>query len=96
METIELVPRYSTSELPGRCIKCLAEEKLFACMREIFDDEKDTAKLQQKYQILYAFLQSPNLQKLCDETERSLSEGKEISVRIYLRDGKPEYELKTK
>jgi hypothetical protein len=96
MESIELTPRYSTNEVPGRCIKCLAEEKLFSCMREIFEDEKDTIKLQQKYQILYSFLKSPDLQKLCDETERYMSEGKEINVRVYLEAGKPKYELKIK
>jgi hypothetical protein len=96
MESIELKPCYSTNEAPGRCVKCMAEEKLFSCMRELFEDEKDTTKLQQKYQILYSFLQSPDLQKLCDETERYMSEGKEINVRIYLEAGKPKYELTIK
>jgi hypothetical protein len=65
-------------------------------MRELFEDEKDISKLQQRYEILYAFLGSPELQKLCDETEKCLSEGKEVNVRIYLEDGKPKYELKTR
>jgi hypothetical protein len=96
MESIDLTPRYSTSDMPGRCIKCLAEEKLFSCMRELFKDEKDTSKLQQRYEILYSFLESSELQKLCDETEQYLSEGKEVNVRIYLESGKPKYELKIK
>jgi hypothetical protein len=96
MEPIDLTPHYSTSEVPGRCIKCLAEEKLFSCMRELLKEEKDTTELQQKYRILYSFLESPDLQKLCDETERYLAEGKEVSVRVYLEDGKPKYELKIK
>lgn len=65
-------------------------------MRELFEDEKDTPKLQQRYEILYAFLESSELQKVCDEAEKCLSEGKEASVRIYLEDGKPKYELKIK
>jgi hypothetical protein len=96
MESIYLTPRYSTNEVPGRCIKCLAEEKLFSCLRELFKEEKDTTELQKKYKILYSFLESSELQKLCDETEKCLSEGKEVSVRIYLEDGKPKYELKLK
>jgi len=95
-DIIELEPRYSTNEVPGRCIKCLAEEKMFSCMRELLKDEKDTGKLQQRYQILYSFLESPDLQKLCDETEKCLSEGKEVSVRIYFEDSKIKYELKIK
>ncbi len=96
MESIDLTPRYSTSEAPGRCIKCLAEEKLFSCMRELFKKEKNTTKLQQRYKILYSFLESSELQKLCDETERYLAEGQEVSVRIYLEAGNPKYELKIK
>jgi hypothetical protein len=65
-------------------------------MRELFEDEKDTSKLKQRYELLYAFLESPELQKLCDETEKCLSEGKEVNVRIYLENGKPKYELKIK
>lgn len=96
MESIYLTPRYSTNEVSGRCIKCLAEEKLFSCMRELFEDEEDASKLQQRYELLYAFLESPELQKLCDETEKCLSEGKEVNVRIYLENGKPKYELTIK
>jgi hypothetical protein len=96
VEAIDLTPRYSTNEVPGRCIKCLAEEKLFDCMRELFEDEKDLSKLKQKYEILYAFLQSPELQKLCDETEKYLSEGRQLNVKIYLEDGQPKYELNLK
>jgi hypothetical protein len=94
MESIDLKPKYSTNEVPGRCIKCLAEEKLFSCMRELFREENDTTELQQRYKVLYSFLESPDLQKLCDQTESSLAEGKEVSVKIYLEAGKPKYELK--
>jgi hypothetical protein len=94
MESIELKPCYSTNEAPGRCIKCLAEEKLYNCMRELLDSEKDNSKLQRYYQILYSFLESPELQKLCDETEKGLSEGKEVSVKVYIEEEKLKYELK--
>jgi hypothetical protein len=96
MESIDLTPRYSTNEVPGRCVKCLAEEKLFNCMRELFKEEKDTTELQQRYKILYSFLESPELQKLCDETERYMAEGKEVNIRVYIEAGKPKYELKIK
>jgi hypothetical protein len=96
LESINLTPCYSTNEVVGRCIKCLAEEKLFNCIRELLNEEKDTSRLQQKYEILYAFLESPELQKLCDETEKYLSEGQEVSVKIYLEAGKPGYELTIK
>jgi hypothetical protein len=65
-------------------------------MRELFENEKDPSRLQQMYETLYSFLESPELHKLCDETEKYLSEGKEVSVRIHLESGKPKYELKIK
>jgi hypothetical protein len=96
MESIDLTPRYSSNEVPGRCIKCLAEEKLFSCMRELFKEEEDLTELKQKYQILYSFLESPELQKLCDETERYLAEGQDVNVKITLESGKPKYEISLK
>jgi flagellar motility protein MotE (MotC chaperone) len=96
MESIDLEPRYSSNEVSGRCIKCLAEEKLFSCMRELLKEENDTAELQKRYKVLYSFLESDELQKLCDETEKYLSEGKEVSIKITLETGKPKYELKLK
>jgi hypothetical protein len=94
MESIDLTPRYSTNEVPGRCIKCLAEEKLFGCMRELFKAEKDTAELKQRYKILYSFLESPEFQMLYVETERYLAEGQYVSVKITLENGKPKYDIR--
>jgi hypothetical protein len=96
MESIDLTPRYSTNEMPGRCIKCLAEEKLFSCMRELFKEEKNITELKQRYKVLYSFLESPELQKLCDETEKYLAEGQEVSVKITLENGQPKYEIQLK
>jgi hypothetical protein len=80
----------------GRCIKCLAEEKLFSYMRESFRQEKDTAGLKHRYKVLSSFLESPELQKLCDETERYLAEGQDINVKITLENGKPKYKIQLK
>jgi hypothetical protein len=95
-ELIDLTPHYSSNELPGRCLKCLAEEKLFSCMRELFNEERDTSKLERRYQLIYSLLESPDFENLRDETERYLADGKKVNVRIYLEDGKPKYELKIK
>lgn len=95
-EPIDLTPRYSTNEVPGRCIKCLAEEKLFSCMRELLREEKEPGGLKQKYQILCTFLESADLQKLCDETESYLAEGKDVSIAINLENGELKYEIKLK
>ncbi len=96
MESIDLTPRYSTNDVPGRCIKCLAEEKLFSCMRELFKEDTDTGELEQRYNLLSSFLESSELQSLCDETEKYLAEGKEVSVKINLEAGEPKYQIQIK
>ena len=96
MEPISLDPRYSTSNVPGRCLKCLAEEELNKCLLELLRAEGDDKEVIQRFETLVSFLKSPESQKLRAESERYLSDGKEVSVRIYFVDGKPKYELKVK
>ena len=96
METIDLDPRYSTSDVPGRCVKCLAEQKLNNCLFELLRGEGDEKELVQRFETLVSFLNSPESQKLRAESERYLSEGKEVTVRIHFVDGKPRYDLKVK
>ena len=39
METYELEPRYSTNEIPGKCIKCLGEQELNNCLIQLLRDQ---------------------------------------------------------
>jgi len=95
MEPIKLDPRYTTSLIPGKCIKCLAEKELDNCLFKLLGDDKgDDDELKQRFETLVAFLRSPRAKKLLDESERYLSDGKKVTVRIQLDEGKPEYELK--
>ena len=96
MEPIDLEPRYSTNEIPGKCVKCLGEQELNQCLMQLLSDEGAGEDIQHKYEALVAFLQSPESQKLRAESERYLSEGKEVVVKIYFVNGKPKYELKIK
>ena len=96
MEPINLSLRYSTSSIPGRCLKCLAEEELNKCLIGLLREEGEDKELAQRFEMIVSFLQSPESQRLRDESERYLSEGKEVSVRIYFTNGKPKYELKVK
>ena len=94
MDNINLEPRYSSGEVPGRCIKCLAEEKLNNCLLELLRAGGDDSKLAQRYEMLITFLKSPEAQKLRDESERYLAEGKEVTVIIDFKKGKPKYKLR--
>ena len=94
MEPVDFEPRYSNNEIPGKCIKCLAEQKLDTCLRELLRSEEENPERYQSYEALLAFLQSPESEKLREESERYLAEGKEVRLRLYFADGKPQYELK--
>jgi len=92
-KSIDLEPRYSTKDVPGKCIKCLAEQKLDTCLRELLRSEEENPERYQSYEALLAFLQSPESEKLREESERYLSEGKQVTVRIRIEEGKFRYEL---
>ena len=94
MNTINLDPRYSTGNVPGKCIKCLAEQELNNCLLELLRAEGEDKELAQRFEMLVTFLKSPESLKLRDESERYLAEGKQVAVRISFEDGKPKYELK--
>jgi hypothetical protein len=91
---MELEPRYSTREIPGRCIKCLAEEQSRDCLRQLLKGENEDKELKETYEALVSLLKSPELQKLRDESERYLAEGRDVKVVLHLDEGEPRYELK--
>lgn len=90
---IELEPRYSTREIPGRCIKCFAEEQYLDCLRELLKGGPQGKELEETYEALVSFLKSPDLQALRDESERHLAEGREVKVLLRLGEGEPRYEI---
>ena len=93
MEPIDLNPRYSTKDIPGKCIKCLAEQELNNCLRVLLTDEKDNKEVQQRFEMLLSFLKSPESKKLRDESERFLADGRQVTLKIQFDDDKPSYEL---
>ncbi|MFC1901824.1 hypothetical protein ACFLX3_02730 [Chloroflexota bacterium] len=93
MEPFKLEPRYSTNEIPGKCIKCLGEQELNNCLMQLLREEGTNEDVQHKYEALAAFLQSPESKQLRVESERYLAEGKRVSVTISFKNGKPEYKL---
>ncbi len=95
MKSFELEPKYSTNEIPGKCIKCLGEQELNTCLMQLLGDEEETNQdAIEKYEALVTFLQSPESIKLRVESEKYLSEGKKVSIVIQSKNGKPEYTLK--
>ena len=93
MEPINLEPRYSTSQLPGKCVKCLAEQQLDSCLRQLLLEEGENKELQKRYGALLSFLKSPKSKALRDEIEKYLAEGKDVKVKVYSQAGKTKYEI---
>ena len=93
MDSFELEPRYSTSQIPGKCIKCLAQQELDNCLRELLRSEEDDQQLQQRFEMLMTFLKSPQSEKLRDKSEKYLAEGKKVTLKLSLTDGIPKYQL---
>jgi hypothetical protein len=94
VDDFELKPRYSTREIPGMCIKCLAEQEYGNCLRELLKGRDESKELEERYEALVSFLKSPEMQKLRDESEKLLSEGKNIKVVLHLEEQEPRYEIK--
>jgi len=93
MQPFDLEPKYPDNEIPGKCIKCLAEQELDTCLRELLKGESENKEMQQRYEMLLAFLKSPESQRLRDESEKYLAEGREVVLRLSFANGKPKYEL---
>jgi hypothetical protein len=91
---LELGPRYSTREIPGKCIKCLAEEQSRDCLRQLLKGGSENKELEETYEALVSLLKSPELQKLRDESEKHLAEGRDVKVVLHLGEGEPRYELR--
>ena len=93
MESFELEPKYSTKEIPGKCLKCLAEHELNNCLMQLLREEGEDEVVKQRFEALVSFLKSPDSKKLRDESEKYLAEGKQVSVKIDFESGKTKYEL---
>ena len=93
MDTFDLQPAYSTGEIPGKCIKCLAEHKLDNCLRTLIIGEGEDQEVKQQYEMLLSFLKSAESQQLRDESEKYLAEGKKVTLRLSYANGKTEYKL---
>ena len=94
MDEIELEPRYSTVEIPGKCVKCLAEQEYGNCLRELLKGEEGKREVEERFEVLLSLLKSPDLAKLRDESEKHLAQGEKVKIVVNLEEDKPKYEMK--
>ena len=96
MDRIELVPRYSTREIPGKCLGCAAKHQLNIYLGELlsrYERGDKSEEVEKKFEALVSFLESPGLERLVNESERHLAEGREVKLIIHPDESQPKYEL---
>ncbi len=96
MDKLDLEPKYSSNEVPGKCLKCLAEKELNICLVGLLSDRTHDVELQQRYEALLALLQSPDFESLRSKAEKMLSEGRQVMVQISFVNGKLTSKLVTR
>jgi len=94
MEPIEFEPRYSLGQVQGHCLKCLAKREYETYLRRFLRNEGGNKELEERYEALVSFLESPELSRLRSESEKYLAQGKRPRIVILLDKSRFKYELK--
>jgi len=89
MRCIELFPDLH------HCIETVAKEEFWNSARKLMESEQENGELQQRAELLRAFLETTNFGKLRRESEEGLMQGKKVKFVISWQEGKPSYEMVT-
>ena len=76
MDVIELFPRLS------HCIETAAREEFWNSVNQYMESGREDKKLEEKIELLKAFLESMDFKKLRSQSERYLVEGKKVKFVI--------------
>jgi len=87
MDGIELFPSLS------HCIETTAREEFWNSVNQYMENGLEDKKLEEKIELLKAFLESMDFQKLRSQSEKYLMEGKQVKFVISWEEGKPSYEM---
>ena len=95
MKEIELEPKYSTFEIPGHCLKCLAEHEYETCLRTLLRGEDNADDTIENFEAMLSLLKSEDLKRLRDITEKHLAEGKKVKLIMRIDKGNITYKIQT-
>ncbi len=87
MVCVELFPSLS------HCIETVAKEEYWSSVNKFMEDEQEDKELQQRIELLKAFLESMDFRKLRRESEKHLMQGKTVKFVIYWKENKPSYDM---
>jgi hypothetical protein len=87
MDGIDLFPSLS------HCIEATAKDKFWDSANQYMEGGRKDKKLEEKIELLKAFLESADFKKLRGDSERHLLQGKKIRFVIAWKEGRPSYEM---
>jgi hypothetical protein len=87
MDDIELIPSLS------HCIETTAREEFWNLVNQCMKGGQEDKKLEERIELLKAFLESMDFKKLRRQSERYLVEGKQVKFVISWKEGNPNYEM---
>jgi hypothetical protein len=87
MDSIELFPSLS------HCIETTAKEEFWNSVNQYAESGQEDKIIEEKIELLKAFLESMDFKKLRSQSERYLIESKRVKFVISWKEGKPSYEM---
>ena len=87
MVCIELFPSLS------HCIETTAREEFWNSVNQYMESKQEDKKLEERIELLKAFLESMDFKKLRSQSEKYLLEGKTVKFVVCWKAGKPSYEM---
>jgi len=87
MDYIELIPSLS------HCIETVAKEEYWSAVNKFMEGKQEDKELQQRIELLKAFLESMDFKRLRRESEKHLIQGKRVKFIVYWKEDKPSYDM---
>jgi hypothetical protein len=87
MEAIELFPNLS------HCIESATRKEFWDSVRQYMGSLQTDKKLEERIELLRAFLESADFKKLRSESEKHLIEGKKVKFVICWKKAEPSYTM---
>jgi hypothetical protein len=87
MEGIELLPTLN------HCIEATAREEFWNSANQYMGSGQKDKRLEEKIELLKAFLESADFGKLRSESELHLVQGKKVTFVLRWTEGRPSYEM---
>ena len=87
MDVIELSPSLA------HCIETRARDEFWNSVNQYMEGGQEDKKLEERIELLKAFLESTDFKQLRSQSERYLVEGRQVKFVISWKEDKPSYEM---